>query len=70
MQAAEQSDVVKQGAKKHILYLSGRFVGDVQVLVRVRMRLSKDGKGVSMEVSVRSPNADVIILINICFFEI
>jgi hypothetical protein len=57
MQAAEQSDSVKSGAKKHILYLSGRFVDDVAVLVRVRMRLAKDGKGVSMEVSVRSGSA-------------
>lgn len=59
MQAAEGSDQVKSGAKKHILYLSGRFVGDVAVLVRVRMRLAKDGGGVSMEVTVRSKSADV-----------
>jgi coatomer protein complex subunit gamma len=60
MQAAEGSDQVKAGSKKHILYLAGRFVGDVPVLVRVRMRLAKEGApGVNMEVTVRSPNADV-----------
>jgi coatomer protein complex subunit gamma len=60
MQAAEASDQVKAGSKKHILYLAGRFVGDVPVLVRVRMRIAKEGSpGVNMEVTVRSPNADV-----------
>ena len=59
MQAVEGSDLVKPKAKKHILYLSGMFVGGVPVLVRVRMRLAKDGSGVNMEVTVRSPSETV-----------
>ncbi len=60
MQAAEASDHVKAGSKKHILYLAGRFVGDVPVLVRVRMRIAKEGSpGVNMEVTVRSPKQAV-----------
>ena len=54
MQAAEGSDLVKPNAKKHILYLSGQFVGGVPVLVRVRMRLAKDATGVNMEGELRA----------------
>jgi len=52
MVPCDGSEVPKK--TRHALFLSGVFVGNVKVLVRVRMRL--DANGVSIEVCVRSPS--------------
>jgi len=43
---------------KHLLFLSGKFLGDTQVIARSRMKLNPSG-GVAMELTVRSQNSDV-----------
>ena len=63
MQAAERSEEVGEKKKKHILYLSGLFVGDVSVLCRARMLLDKGGNGVQLELTVRSSNENVSALL-------
>lgn len=50
MSPCDGSEVPKK--TRHVLYLSGIFVGNVKVLVRVRMKL--DANGVSIEVTARS----------------
>jgi coatomer protein complex subunit gamma len=58
MQPVDRSETVPPKKTKHVLYLSGRFVGDVQVLARARMKQLEQG-GVAMELTVRSPNGDL-----------
>jgi len=59
MQPCEQSEQVKETKKRHQLFLSGTFLGNVSVLARVRMRLAEGGKGVMMQLAVRSTDAMV-----------
>jgi len=47
---------------KHILLLAGRFVGDVSVMAQVRMK-EIEKSGIAIEVTVRSTNDDVSVLI-------
>ena len=58
MQACERTDQVSAKRSKHILLLSGNFLGGVPVLARVRMK-AVEGQGVQMELTVRSTNDDV-----------
>jgi hypothetical protein len=62
MQACERSDQVPAKKTKHILYLSGNFLGGIHVLARARMKFV-EGAGVQMELTVRSTNDDVSTLI-------
>jgi len=58
MQACDRTDKIAAKKNKHILYLSGNFIGNVSVLVRARMKQT-EGQGVQMELTVRSTNDDV-----------
>lgn len=58
MQAVEQSDKVSAKKTKHILYLSGTFLGDIPVLVQAKMKF-EESQGVAMEMTVRSTSDDV-----------
>jgi len=58
MQPCERTDKVQSKKTKHILYLSGNFIGNVEVLARARMMFT-EGQGVQMELTVRSTNDDV-----------
>jgi len=58
MMPAEGSEKAEPNAKRHILYLGGRFAGDVPVLSRARMML-QEGGGVQMELIVRSPSQPI-----------
>jgi len=58
MLAVESSEKVPAKRTKHILYLSGNFIGNSPVLCRVRMKL-EEGQGVLLELTVRSSNDDV-----------
>lgn len=57
MQPVDRSEVVPPKKTKHVLWLAGRFVGDVQVLARARMKQAE--QGVAMELAVRSPDAEL-----------
>lgn len=59
MQPCDRSEQVLPKKTKHILYLSGNFLGDIPVLVRCRMKAGAEGQGVQMEMTVRSTNDDV-----------
>lgn len=60
MQPQDKSEEVPPKKKGHILFLAGRFVGDVQVLARARMKQdSAAGAGVAMELTVRSLDKDL-----------
>eukprot|EP01105_Mastigella_eilhardi_P005847 TRINITY_DN17549_c0_g1_i1.p1 TRINITY_DN17549_c0_g1~~TRINITY_DN17549_c0_g1_i1.p1 ORF type:complete len:915 (-),score=287.02 TRINITY_DN17549_c0_g1_i1:59-2746(-) len=63
MQPCDRSEKVEDRATKHILFMAGRFVGDVPVMGRVRMRLDPRGNGVNLELIVRSTNAALSQLI-------
>lgn len=54
MQPIDRSEQVPPKKTKHILFLAGRFVGDIQVLARARMKQGDAGQGVAMELTVRS----------------
>jgi len=58
MQPIDRSEQVPPKKTKHVLYLAGRFVGDIQVLARARMKQVETG-GVAMELTVRSPDAEL-----------
>jgi len=58
MQPCDRSDKIPAKKTKHVLYLSGNFIGNVPVLVRARMKQA-EGQGVTMELTVRSTNDDV-----------
>lgn len=59
MQPVDGTEKVPPKKTKHTLYLSGRFVGDIQVLARARMRQGDAGQGVAMELTVRSVDKDL-----------
>eukprot|EP00026_Physarum_polycephalum_P002420 Phypoly_transcript_02426.p1 GENE.Phypoly_transcript_02426~~Phypoly_transcript_02426.p1 ORF type:complete len:876 (+),score=148.66 Phypoly_transcript_02426:67-2694(+) len=59
MQPIDRSDQVPPKRSKHILFLAGRFVGDIQVLARARMKQGDAGQGVAMELTVRSIDKDL-----------
>ena len=66
MATLEGSEVVPAPGKKHILYMSGTFAGGETVVARARMRTdpaSTSGLGVLIELSVRSPNANLSQLV-------
>ena len=56
MQPCERSDKVPEGKSSHTLVLAGVFRGGVEVLVRAKLALSD---GVTMQLTVRSEDADV-----------
>lgn len=62
MAPSDNSDNVPAKRSKHILYLSGTFIGNIPVLVRARMKFV-EGQGVQTEITVRSSNDDVSTLI-------
>jgi len=62
MQPCERTDQVPAKRTKHILLLSGSFIGGVPVLVRARMKAA-EGAGVLVELAVRSGSADVSSLV-------
>eukprot|EP00252_Welwitschia_mirabilis_P027997 TRINITY_DN98_c0_g1_i2.p1 TRINITY_DN98_c0_g1~~TRINITY_DN98_c0_g1_i2.p1 ORF type:complete len:566 (+),score=123.93 TRINITY_DN98_c0_g1_i2:133-1830(+) len=57
MQPCEGTDVVPSNSRSHTCLLSGRFIGDVQVLARVSFGI--DGKQVAMKLEVRSEDEAV-----------
>eukprot|EP01113_Clastostelium_recurvatum_P003606 TRINITY_DN1157_c0_g1_i1.p1 TRINITY_DN1157_c0_g1~~TRINITY_DN1157_c0_g1_i1.p1 ORF type:complete len:887 (+),score=324.88 TRINITY_DN1157_c0_g1_i1:90-2750(+) len=59
MYPCDSTEQVPPKKTKHILYLAGRFVGDVPVLARCRMKSGGEGQGVDLELTVRSPSADI-----------
>ena len=60
LQACERSDKVAEGKSAHTLFLAGVFRGGHEVLVRAKLALSE---GVTMQLTVRSEDADVAELI-------
>merc|ERR1712137_3246 len=48
----------KSSKMKHILFLSGKFLGETEVIARARMRMNPSG-GVDMELTIRSLNPDL-----------
>ncbi|KAL6062840.1 Coatomer subunit gamma [Balamuthia mandrillaris] len=58
MQPCDSTDSVPAKRNKHILLLSGTFLGGIKVLVRVRMVRMPDA-GVNMELTVRSTDHSV-----------
>jgi len=58
MQPCDSSENVAAKKSQHQLFLSGTFVGDVQVLVRVRM-LQDPAQGVNMQLAVRSTDPGI-----------
>ena len=60
MQPCERSDKVQEGKSAHTLYLAGVFRGGHDTLVRARLALQDT---VTMQISVRSTNAEVSELI-------
>eukprot|EP00095_Tigriopus_kingsejongensis_P010714 maker-scaffold179_size282488-snap-gene-1.26 protein:Tk10714 transcript:maker-scaffold179_size282488-snap-gene-1.26-mRNA-1 annotation:"coatomer subunit gamma-2" len=60
MQPCERSDKVPEGKSSHTLLLAGVFRGGHDILVRAKLALSE---GVTMQLTVRSENADVSELI-------
>jgi len=62
MQPCERSDTIPPKKSKHILYLSGNFVGGVSALVRARMKFV-EGQGVQMQLTVRSTSDDVSTIV-------
>jgi len=59
MQPIDRSDQVPSKKTKHVLFLAGRFVGDIQVLARARMKQGESSQGVAMELTVRSLDKDL-----------
>ncbi|XP_019873559.1 coatomer subunit gamma [Aethina tumida] len=60
LQPCERSDKVQEGKTTHTLLLSGVYRGGHEVLVRAKLALSD---GVTMQLTVRSPEGDVADLI-------
>jgi coatomer protein complex subunit gamma len=58
MHACESTDKVPAKKAKHILLLSGTFIGGVPVLAEARMRFA-EGQGVQMQLTIRSTSDDV-----------
>jgi len=62
MQACDRSETVAPNKDKHILYLSGVFVGGTPILARARMKLDPSS-GVALELTVRSTNQEISAVI-------
>lgn len=60
MQACDRTDQAPGKKTKHILLLSGEFLGAVPVMARSRMKFV-EGQGVQMELTIRSKSDDVSI---------
>ncbi|GFG30080.1 hypothetical protein Cfor_09505 [Coptotermes formosanus] len=60
MQPAERSDRVPEGKSSHTLFLAGVYRGGYDILVRAKLALAE---GVTMQLTVRSTNADVAELV-------
>ncbi|KAJ8947739.1 hypothetical protein NQ318_018001 [Aromia moschata] len=60
LQPAERSDKVPEGKNVHTLLLAGVFRGGIDILVRAKLVYTDS---VTMQLTVRSPNADVAELI-------
>jgi coatomer protein complex subunit gamma len=60
LQPCERSDKVPEGKSSHTLVMAGVFRGGHEILVRAKLALSD---GVTMQLTVRSENADVSELI-------
>ncbi|KAG5882713.1 hypothetical protein JTB14_020557 [Gonioctena quinquepunctata] len=60
LQPAERTDKVPEGKSTHTLLLAGLFRGNVDILVRAKLALAD---GVTMQLTVRSPDADIAELI-------
>jgi len=58
MSAVQGSDVVKDKATTHALYLVGRFSGGILALAKVRMAFDSSS-GVTLRIEVRSESRDV-----------
>jgi len=68
MQPVDQTDIVppSDGTNKaHILHLSGKFIGNINVLVRAQLQPDGSG-GVVLKMAVRSGDADVSRLVAEC----
>jgi len=62
MGAAERTDQVASKKTKHILLLTGEFLGGIPVVARARMKFT-EGQGVQMELTTRSKSDDVSMAI-------
>lgn len=62
LQPAERTDKVPEGKSTHTLLLAGVFRGGFDVLVRAKLALSE---GVTMQLTVRSTDADVAELVTL-----
>jgi coatomer protein complex subunit gamma len=62
MQAHESSEHVKDKSMSHTLFLAGLFLGGHKVLVRCRMAVDP-GNGVSTEVTARSADGDISMMV-------
>ncbi|XP_023018984.1 coat Protein (coatomer) gamma [Leptinotarsa decemlineata] len=60
LQPAERTDKVPEEKSTHTLLLAGMFRGGIDILVRAKLALAD---GVTMQLTVRSPDADVAELI-------
>jgi len=60
LQPAERSDRVPEGKSSHTLFLAGVYRGGYDILVRAKLALAE---GVTMQLTVRSTNADVAELV-------
>lgn len=60
LQPSEQTDRVQEGKTTHTLLLAGVFRGGFDILVRAKLALAE---GVTMQLTVRSPNSDVVELV-------
>ncbi|KAH3745815.1 coatomer subunit gamma [Pelomyxa schiedti] len=54
---------VEERAKKHILFMSGTFMGGITAIVRARMRIDPSGTGVNLELTARSSVQEISQLI-------
>lgn len=59
MQPCEGTEVVPSNARSHVCLLSGVYIGDVKVLVRLSFGLSGPTKEVAMKLAVRSDDPEV-----------
>jgi len=58
MQACDRTDKVKPKTNKHIMLLSGNYLGGIPVVVEAKMKFT-EGQGVGMQMTVRSTNEDI-----------
>lgn len=59
LQACERSDKVPEGKSTHTLFLAGVFRGGHDALVRAKLAAAANGSGVTMQMTVRSTDANV-----------